>query len=211
MKKLSILFLLVFGLGLMFQACDNDKTYAEMKEEEREAIKRFIELEGIKVISEDEFEAQDSTTNVSNNEFVLFSESGVYMQVVEKGNGEILEDGRHELLARYEEEELLDDGTTVPLSLNTISNLYAHPDAFILTKDGNSLSATFTYGGAMFSTHNTTYVPTGWMIPLNYVKVGREIAGRSKVRLIVPHSEGTSTASTQVMPCYYEITYQLSR
>ena len=87
MKKLSILFLLVFGLGLMFQACDNDKTYAEMKEEEREAIKRFIELEGIKVISEDEFEAQDSTTNVSNNEFVLFSESGVYMQVVEKGNG----------------------------------------------------------------------------------------------------------------------------
>jgi hypothetical protein len=43
------------------------------------------------------------------------------------------------------------------------------------------------------------------------VKVGREIAGRSKVRLIVPHSEGTSTASTQVMPCYYEITYQLSR
>ena len=211
MKKLSILFLLVFGLGLMFQACDNDKTYAEMKEEEREAIKRFIELEGIKVISEDEFEAQDSTTNVSNNEFVLFSESGVYMQIVEKGNGEILEDGRHELLARYEEEEILDDGTTVPLSLNTISNLYAHPDAFILTKDGNSLSATFTYGGAMFSTHNTTYVPTGWMIPLNYVKVGREIAGRAKVRLIVPHSEGTSTASTQVMPCYYEITYQLSR
>ena len=66
-----------------------------MKEEEREAIKRFIELEGIKVISEDEFEAQDSTTNVADNEFVLFSESGVYMQVVAKGNGEILEDGRH--------------------------------------------------------------------------------------------------------------------
>ena len=211
MKKLSILFLLVFGFGCMFQACNNQKTYAEMKEEEREAIKRFIELEGIKVISEDEFEAQDSTTNVADNEFVLFSESGVYMQVVAKGNGEILEDGRHELLTRYVEEEILDDGTTATLSYNTMTNQYVHPDAFILTKSGNSLSATFTMAGAMYNAHQTTYVPSGWMIPLNYVKVGREIAGRSKVRLIVPHSEGTSTASTQVMPCYYEITYQLSR
>jgi len=211
MKKLSIFFLLVLGLGWMFQACNNDKTYAEMKEEERDAIKRFIELEGIKVISEKEFEAQDSLTNVADNEFVLFSESGVYMQVVSRGNGELLADGRHEILARYIEEEILDDGKTDTLSFNTMSNLYAHPDAFILTKSGNNLSATFTYGGAMYSAHNTTYVPSGWMIPFNYIKVGREISGRSKIRLIVPHSEGTSTASSQVMPCYYEITYQLSR
>ncbi|MBE6274944.1 MAG: DUF4827 domain-containing protein [Bacteroides sp.] len=211
MKKLSIFFLLVLGLGWMFQACNNDKTYAEMKEEERDAIKRFIELEGIKVISEKEFEAQDSLTNVADNEFVLFSESGVYMQVVSRGNGELLADGRHEILARYIEEEILDDGKTDTLSFNTMSNLYAHPDAFILTKSGNNFSATFTYGGAMYSAHNTTYVPSGWMIPFNYIKVGREISGRSKIRLIVPHSEGTSTASSQVMPCYYEITYQLSR
>lgn len=211
MKKLGILFLLVFGLGWIFQACDNDKTYAEMKEEERDAIKRFIELNDIKVISEEQFAKQDSLTNVANNEFVLFSESGVYMQVVSRGNGELLKDGRHEILARYVEEEILDDGKTDTLSFNTMSNLYAHPDAFILTKSGNSLSATFTYGGAMYSAHNTTYVPSGWMIPFDYIKVGREISGRSKVKLIVPHSEGTSTASSQVMPCYYEITYQLSR
>ena len=35
MKKLSILLMMVFGLGLAFQSCDNSKTYAEMKEEER--------------------------------------------------------------------------------------------------------------------------------------------------------------------------------
>lgn len=203
--------MLVFGLGCIFQACDNDKTYAEMKEEERAAIKRFIELNGIKVISEEQFAEQDSLTNVENNEYVLFSESGVYMQVVARGNGELLENGRHEILARYVEEEILDDGSTDTLSLNTMSNLYAHPDAFILTKSGNSLSATFTYGGAMYAAHSTTYVPSGWMIPFDYIKVGREISGRSKVKLIVPHSEGTSTASSQVMPCHYEITYQLSR
>ena len=33
MKKLGILFASVFLLGLVFQSCNNGKTYAEMKEE----------------------------------------------------------------------------------------------------------------------------------------------------------------------------------
>ena len=85
MKKLGILFASVFLLGLVFQSCNNGKTYAEMKEEEREAIKRFIEKEDINVISFDQFQEQDSTTNVDENQFVLFSETGVYMQIVEEG------------------------------------------------------------------------------------------------------------------------------
>ena len=93
--------MMVFGLGMAFQSCNNGVTYAEMKEEEREAILRFIELNNIKVIDEDQFAEQDSTTNVTANEYVLFEESGVYMQVIELGNGELLEDGRHEILARY--------------------------------------------------------------------------------------------------------------
>ena len=182
-----------------------------MKEDEREAIRRFIELNNIKVIDEDQFAEQDSTTNVAANEYVLFGESGVYMQVVERGNGELLEDGRHEILARYLEEQIVEDGTTDTLSLNTVSNLYPHPDEFILTKDGNSMSASFKNNGAMYGAHSSAYVPSGWLLPLSYLKVGREISGRSKIKLILPHSEGTATASGQVFPCYYEITYQLSR
>ena len=211
MKKLFILLMVVAGLGVMSQSCNNGKTYAEMKEEEREAIKRFIELNEITVIDEDQFAEQDSTTNVAANEYVLFEETGVYMQVVERGNGEALEDGRHEFLVRYLEEQIVADGTTDTLSLNTIANLYAHPDEFILTKQDNQLSASFSANGAMYDTHGSAYVPSGWLLPLNYLKVGREISGRSKIKLILPHSQGTSTASSQVIPCYYEITYQLSR
>ena len=40
MKKLGILFASVFLLGLVFQSCNNGKTYAEMKEEEREEERR---------------------------------------------------------------------------------------------------------------------------------------------------------------------------
>ena len=211
MKKLGILLMMVFGLGLAFQSCNNGKTYAEMKEDEREAIQRFIEKNEIKVIDEDQFAEQDSMTNVAANEYVLFEESGVYMQVVERGNGELLEDGRHELLVRYVEERIVEDGTAATLSLNTVSNMYPYPDEFILTKDKNSLSASFSTSGAMSEAHSSAYVPSGWWLPLNYLKVGREISGRSKIKLILPHSQGTATASGQVFPCYYEITYQLSR
>ena len=114
--------MMVFGLGLAFQSCNNGKTYAEMKEDEREAIKRFIEVNDIKVISEDQFEAQDSLTNVSDNEYVLFEESGVYMQVIDRGNGELLEDGRHEILVRYVESLINAEGGKDTLSLHTIPN-----------------------------------------------------------------------------------------
>ena len=203
--------MMVFGLGLAFQSCNNGKTYAEMKEDEREAIQRFIEKNEIKVIDEDQFAEQDSMTNVAANEYVLFEESGVYMQVVERGNGELLEDGRHELLVRYVEERIVEDGMADTLSLNTIANMYPYPDEFILTKDKNSMSASFSTSGAMSEAHSSAYVPSGWLLPLNYLKVGREISGRSKIKLILPHSQGTATASSQVFPCYYEITYQLSR
>ena len=210
MKKLGILLMMVFGLGLAFQSCNYSKTYAEMKEDEREAIQRFIELNDIKVIDEDQFAEQDSTTNVADNEYVLFAESGVYMQVVERGNGDLLEEGRHEILVRYLEKRIVEEGTADTLSLNTISNLYPHPDEFILTKEKNSLSASFSNGGAMYNTHSSAYVPSGWLLPLNFLKVGRQISDRSKIKLILPHSQGTATASGQVFPCYYEITYQLS-
>jgi hypothetical protein len=118
MKKLGILFASVFLLGLVFQSCNNGKTYAEMKEEEREAIKRFIEREDINVISFEQFQEQDSTTNVDENQFVLFSETGVYMQIVEEGNGERLKDGRYEILVRYVEEQITSDGID-SLSWNT--------------------------------------------------------------------------------------------
>ena len=89
--------------------------------------------------------------------------------------------------------------------------MYPYQDEFILTKAKNSMSASFSTSGAMSETHSSAYVPSGWLLPLNYLKVGREISGRSKIKLILPHSQGTATASGQVFPCYYEITYQLSR
>ena len=70
MKKLTLFFLSLLAFGLGFQACDDGKTYAEMLDEEKDGINDFIKKEGIKVISQTEFYAQDSTTNVEENEYV---------------------------------------------------------------------------------------------------------------------------------------------
>ena len=78
-------------------SCNNDDTYADQKKRERKVINAFlnrdvaiIDEEGdticrvgkINPITEAQFYAQDSTTNVEKNEYVLFSGSGIYMQIV---------------------------------------------------------------------------------------------------------------------------------
>jgi len=210
MKKSSVLLVVLMGWLMAFQSCDDSKTYAEMKEDERESIRRFIELNNINVITEKQFQEQDSTTDLSANEYVLFEESGVYMQVVNRGNGELLKDGRYEILARFWEMMINEEGKLDTIATNHYND---HSDEFKLTKNRDSFSASFSTegGGEMYSTHGSAYVPSGWLLPFNYLKVGRETSARSKIKLIVPHSEGTSTASQQVIPCFYELTYQLSR
>ena len=213
MKKSSVLLVMLMGWLMAFQSCDDSKTYAELKEEEREAIRRFIELNDIKVISEEQFQEQDSTTDLSKNEYVLFEESGVYMQVLNRGNGELLKDGRHEVLVRYWESMINEEGKLDTISTNTLPNSYPHPDEFKLTKDDNTLSASFSGTGAMYDTHGSASVPSGWLLPLSYLTPGCSPSEKSRswIKLIVPHSEGTYTASQQVIPCFYELTYQMTR
>ena len=68
----------------MFTACNDVVSYADLKEKEKDAINSFLVsnnfVEGpINVISQAEFIAKDSTTDVSKNEFVLLGSTGVYM------------------------------------------------------------------------------------------------------------------------------------
>ncbi|MBO5298325.1 MAG: DUF4827 family protein, partial [Candidatus Homeothermus sp.] len=74
---------------------------------------------------------------------------------------------------------------------------------------GRTYTASFTEG-YMQSTYNST-VPSGWLKPLDYIRLTRNAGRTAKVRIIVPHSSGTTNASRYVLPCYYEITYQLGR
>lgn len=205
MKKINYLFLFLFVLGLCFQACDDSETYADLKKKERKAIQSFIEEHQINVITETEFAAQDSTTDVSRNEYVLFNDNGVYMQIENMGSGEKIKDGEwKEVLVRFWE-VYVESGDTTSVS----NKLEREPDVFMCKNSSGSFTASFTSGN-MYFTYGSS-VPTGWLVPLGYVNLGRIQSNLAKVKLIVPHSAGHSDATSSVYPCYYEITYQVGR
>lgn len=216
-------------VAVAVSSCKTDESYAEQKKKERDAINSFlnrnvcilsegdtiIRVGNISVISEDQFLAQDSVTRLENNEYVLFGNSGIYMQIIRKGVGPKLESGESKrVIARYVEFNIMRD------SIQTRNdNLYysTTPDIIDIANAYGTFTATFNTsngGGAMYRTYNSTEVPAGWLVPFTYIHIGRQIQESdqiAKVRLIVPHSQGTSQARENVYPCFYEITFQQTR
>lgn len=204
MKHSIIALLSLFCLATTFVACNDYETYGDKKNKERAAIKQFLADSAINVISEDVFHKQGDMTDNSKNEFVYMNNTGVYMQIVHKGCGEPLRDGENsDLMVRFLELCLLDStaiyNDTAPYDVDVMN----------VRRQGNVFTASLT-DGVMMSAYNTESVPTGWLVPLKYVNVGRprtEDDHIAKVRLIVPHTQGHSVASSYVYPYYYEISF----
>ena len=222
-------------LSVLTVACKDDETYAEQKEKERKAVSAFIERDPLvlmgpddeillntrkmNIISQEQFEAQDSMTDVSQNQYVLFGNTGIYMQIVRKGGGHKLRHGETKrVICRYWEYNIMGD------SLQTTNNTFywaTNPDILDVSNNSGTISASFNTsingGGAMFLTYgvsngNSTAVPTGWVVPLSYINLGRQTSeGIALVRMIVPHSSGTADATNNVYPCFYEISYEEMR
>ena len=231
MKKLIYICLALLWTGWGLQGCDDGETYAEQREKERDAISAFlnrdvvirssdgeelIRVGKINTISEGDFYAQDSTTNLERNEYVVFESTGVYMQIVRKDAGEKLRSGQQKrIICRYTEFNILRDSVQ---TTNNTSYWATNPDIMDVTNNYGTFTASFNTsvngGGAMYAYYGSTAVPAGWLIPLTYINIGRQWTADgeiAKVRLIVPHSQGHSDASSNVYPCFYEITYQEMR
>lgn len=185
-------------IATLWLSCDDVETYAEMKEKERVCIDDYIRAQGIKVITKEEFE-KDTITDINNNEFVYFETNGVYMQIVRRGEGKLMEDGeRLVFLIRYMEQNLQTGDAT--------SNYYDSTDKLTCSREGVSFTASFTEGTMQY-VYGSSAVPSGWLVPFNYITPGRPNDKGAKVRLIVPHNQGTTLAAQYVHPTYYEITY----
>ena len=204
MKRLLFIMITV---AAVLVSCNDYETYGDKKEKERNAIAKFISDSSIVVITEDQFKAQGETTDVSRNEYVKFDKNGVYMQIVRKGCGSMFQDGeKGNLVCRFSEYNILAD--TIQLRNNT--SAYAlSPDILYVSRSGSTFTAAFL-SGVMYTVY-TSSVPAGWLVPLSYVKVGRpqsEDEECAKVKLIVPHTQGHVTASSNVVPYFYVLTLQ---
>ncbi len=223
MKRL-IYPLMLLLVVLSYTSCESYETYGDKKAKERDAISKYITKEGIKVIDENTFNAQGQTTNLENNEYVKLNRTGVYMQIVRKGCGSELQDGKTvNLMCRFSEYNILADTMLVCNNrtfyiYNSTSASYIDCSQFVdkmsVTRSGTTITATFVDGTMLMYHSSSASVPAGWLVPLNYVNVGRPLNENdeiAKVRLIVPHSQGTADASSSVYPCAYEITYEQER
>lgn len=209
-------------------SCEDEDTYAEMRKTERAQISNFLnygtrivdEESGdvtlevkapIKVISENEFYANDTTTNVDENEYVLLSGSGIYMQILREGTGERLQDGESAtVICRHTEFNIAADSIQSTNAQSATTEIY--PDRMTVQKNYGTITASFS-SGLMHQLYGSS-VPSGWILPLQFIKLGRQSSEDgevAKVRIIVPSTEGQSDAMNNVYPCFYEITYTRGR
>lgn len=211
----------------MLYSCSDGDTYADQKERERQAVLAFVERTNVIVdgegdtlcnvgkinpISEVLFAQQGDSTSVEKNEYVLFKNSGIYLQIVRKGNGKPIADGESKsVVCQYFEYNIMGDS----LQSRSETNYWAPaPDVMSVTNNSGSIIGTFddkNFPAGPMRTYYGESVPSGWLVPLKYVGLGRQMRpdqGIAKVRIVVPHSQGHSTAMGQVYACFYEIKFQ---
>ena len=206
MKKLLFV---VFGLtvisSLLSSCKEEEETYAEQKEREAKQVRAWLDSHNIDVISLQEFLKDTITDNPetgpdsTRNEYVLFGDNGVYMQIVRRGEGRQIESGDTWYMnARYVE-VYLGSGDTMTM------NLYQQdPDVFYVKRNGDNYSASYKSG--IMSRAYGYSVPNAWIMTMPYIRPGLlNGAGSAKVRIIAPHNQGTQKAASSVYPAYYEI------
>ena len=181
------------------ETTDDFDEYSKLKEAEREAIDSYIRLRNINVISYEQFIANGSITDASNNEYVLVDD--VYMQIVNNpkeydATARSINDGDVvELLVRYCEYDVLNGDTLT-------TNIYsAESDEMRVANNAGSYVATFM-SGVMNSVYGSA-VPAGWLVPLRFLSFTRKQSNHAKVNIIVPHIKGTSAAASAVCPAWY--------
>jgi len=206
MRKSIHLLLAIISLVLT-TACNDYETYTELKEKERDNIDRFINDSSFVIIGEEQFHQQGDVTQ-GDKQFVLLSKSGVYMQIVSLGCGEKIRDGESlSIICRFTEVSV-DDTTRISNTRMPFDN-----DIMNVSRSGSTYSATYLQG-LMYSQYGAS-VPEAWLVPLPYINIGRlqNADDRlARVKLIVPHSQGTTNnAKSNVKPYYYDITFQRGR
>lgn len=238
MKKLLLSIIAIAAL-VTFAACDHNETYADQRNRELDSINAFLRNENVKVIKESEFEqrfearkAGDKTikltdTDPNNNEYVLFESNGIYMQVIHDGCGNYIAKGKPQnVLCRYTEyclanrAKICDDAITLT---NDVPRFAIYTDEMSVKNTSGTFEGSFvdTSKSLLAQTYNSSYygsvsatVPSGWLIPFSWIKIGRLITADDElahVRLLVPHTYGTTSASASVYACLYDIRFQAAR
>ncbi|MBE6299142.1 MAG: DUF4827 domain-containing protein [Bacteroidales bacterium] len=200
-----VIILLISLITISLTACDKTVTYADLLDQERKSISKFLKYGGIYT---EELPADTSKIKVSGTRNAISTkvpfyelENDVYMQVIDKGNGRIINEGER-VYFRFLRVNL-NTWATAPYDIKMfdlnnggVGNFY-YPDineyCFDYVKDYNvPMSQYYDFG-------------LGIEYPLAH------LYDRAKVYLILPSKVGFSESVSSVVPYLYYIEYTIAK
>lgn len=200
-----VIILLISLITISLMACDKTVTYADLLDQERKSISKFLKYGGIYT---EELPADTSKIKVSGTRNAISTkvpfyelENDVYMQVIDKGNGRIINEGER-VYFRFLRVNL-NTWATAPYDIKMfdlnnggVGNFY-YPDineyCFDYVKDYNvPMSQYYDFG-------------LGIEYPLAH------LYDRAKVYLILPSKVGFSESVSSVVPYLYYIEYTIAK
>ena len=182
MRKTVIFIVSFILLGVIIVACDNGKSFQEYMREEKKAIERYIDSEGIVVLNE---YPKDSI--FKKNEYYKTSE-GLYMHVVDPGNTSRRVQTYGEVLVRFEYLYYIKDYVSATTDSSRLACHYVLNYTYFPIE--------FRYG-ISYDIDRSKLACPGFAIPLTYVGEG------AVVDLIIPSELGNTNDNNKFLPIFY--------
>ena len=182
--KTKIFIAMLLGMSICLSSCDKDRiSYPKMKKEQRKAIDQFISSQGIEVLH------KYPANGVFGEKQFYLTDEGVYIHVVDSGNGHRAQFRKTEVLMRFSGRTFFKQDTT---RFEFFANRWEPFE--------------FTYGRADMVQHQHSkardayyyFFSTGLETALKYV------GDRSTVRMIVPFDVGSEDQLNRGNPLYYD-------
>lgn len=184
--KRSFYFLMIMCVAFVVASCDKTKSYTEHLKDERKAIDRLIDREGIRVLKN-----YPADGVFQENEFVKL-DNDVYINVIDSGNGERAVLGKTKVLCRFIANDIIQTDTTT-LLVDNLSSLYNNRWGF---------PTEFVFGYNVYSGSNYQYAPDGFVgegLATGLYHVG----DGAIVKLIVPFKRMSNTYQSNYIPIYF--------
>jgi hypothetical protein len=178
---------LIFLTGIVLaSSCSKQRSYSDMIKDQKRAIDKLIGQEGLEILKK-----YPSDSVFGEKQFVLL-DNGVYLNVVDSGNGNRPVAGKTTILVRCSARSLFEGDSS---SISLFPNGY-DPMEFIY---GSADVVISRYAQSYYSPYYFC-LSTGLESALGYV------GENSIVKLIVPFDEGSTyqTANSYGVPLYYD-------
>lgn len=179
MKKAPVIILSFIGILLLTTSCDKKKSYADLLRDEIKIIDKFIAKNGIVLL--DKF---PEDTIFKSNEFYRDPATGVYFNIISKGENRKAEEGE-EIYLRY-------DGLRI---------ISAKNDTITFSTLNAPNPSTLIFRGQVTMANKSIYASTtpAWVVPLRY------IGHKGRAKMIVPFTMGSRSETLNYQTTYYDL------